>query len=242
MNWILLLPMSLVVLVAAFVQGSVGVGFGLIVAPVIGLLAPQWLPVTVLILMLPLNAYVCWREHPELDRGGATWVTAGRVIGAFGGVWIITRISAHDLSLLIGVATILAALATIYAPAFTPGRKAFMTAGLITGVTETATGIGGPPLALVYQYHPGPALRSTIALCFAVGEVISLGLLSASGRVTAHLALQAITLIPAMVVGVMASRFARHRLDDRVMRSCVLGFALISGVLILIQTLFSGSM
>lgn len=234
--------MSLIVAIGAFVQGSVGVGFALIVAPVIGLLKPQLLPVTLLILMLPLNFYVCWREHPQLDKGGATWITAGRAVGALGGVWIVANLSRHDLNLLIGVSTILAVLATLYAPAFTPGRKAFVTAGLITGVTETATGIGGPALALVYQHHRAPILRSTIALCFAVGELISLALLFASGHVTLPLATQAAALIPALVVGAAVSRHAHHRLDGRILRTFVLGFALISGALILLQTLLSGSM
>ncbi|MDE2287773.1 sulfite exporter TauE/SafE family protein [Pandoraea sp.] len=234
--------MSLIVAVAALVQGTVGVGFALIVAPVVGLLEPQLLPVTLLILMLPLNFYVCWREHPQLDKGGATWITAGRSVGALGGLWIIARMSQHDLNLLIGVSTILAVLATLYVPSFTPGRKSFVTAGLITGVTETATGIGGPALALVFQHHRAPILRSTIALCFALGELISLALLLAAGHVTLTLALQAAALIPAVFVGATVSRLVHHRLDDRLMRSCVLGFALISGVLILIQTLFSGSM
>ena len=43
------------VVVAGFVQGSTGVGFALIVAPVIGLLAPALLPGALLLVMLPLN-------------------------------------------------------------------------------------------------------------------------------------------------------------------------------------------
>src|SRR5437899_2637965 len=53
-----LVLISLAVLFAAFVQGATGVGFALIVAPVIGILRPELLPVCVLVLMLPLNFYV----------------------------------------------------------------------------------------------------------------------------------------------------------------------------------------
>lgn len=61
-----------------------------------------------------------------------------------------------------------------------------MSAGSITGVTETATGIGGPPLALVFQHHPGPVVRTTIAACFLVGQVVSLVMLMLAGRATAE--------------------------------------------------------
>src|SRR4051794_14063889 len=136
---------AVTVLVAGFVQGSTGVGFALIAAPVIGLLAPALLPVCVLVLMLPLNVYVLWRERGALDKPGAAWITLGRVVGTFGGLWVLVVLSASQLDVVVGLATIAAVVATLLAPAFTPGPRAFVLSGLVTGVTETATGIGGPP-------------------------------------------------------------------------------------------------
>ena len=49
---------GLAVLVAAFVQGSTGLGFALISGPVIGMIQPRLLPVFLLIQMIPLNGYV----------------------------------------------------------------------------------------------------------------------------------------------------------------------------------------
>jgi uncharacterized protein len=46
---------GLAVLVAAFVQGSTGLGFALISGPVIGMIQPRLLPVFLLIQMIPLN-------------------------------------------------------------------------------------------------------------------------------------------------------------------------------------------
>jgi hypothetical protein len=70
------------------------------------------------------------------------------------------------LNLVVGATTVLAAVATKFAPKFTPSSTAYLGAGFITGVTETATGIGGPPLALVHQHHPAPTPRATIAQVF----------------------------------------------------------------------------
>jgi len=95
--------------------------------------------------MLPLNVYVAWRERAALDRSGAGWITLGRLVGTFGGLWILAAMPASALNLLIGAATILAATATLVLPSFRAGRQSFIAAGLVTGVTETATGIGGPP-------------------------------------------------------------------------------------------------
>src|ERR1043165_576532 len=92
------------VAVAAFVQGTTGVGFALIVAPIVGLVAPALLPICLLVLMLPLNVYGAWGEPAPLDRSGAGWITLGRLVGTFGGLWILAALPASGLNLLIGTA------------------------------------------------------------------------------------------------------------------------------------------
>jgi uncharacterized membrane protein YfcA len=231
-----LLLVSLAVLFAAFVQGATGVGFALIAAPVIGLVRPDLLPVCVLVLMLPLNLYVMWRERGAIDRTGARWITGGRVLGTAGGLWVLAALSASQLSLFVGASTVAAALVTLAMPAFSPGRSAFVAAGLVTGVTETATGIGGPPLALVYQHQPAPTMRSTIALCFLVGELVSLAVLTATGRIDGAQLHAAALLLPALVVGAVLSRVVHRRINGRVLRVFVQVFAIVSGVVLLLHS------
>lgn len=220
---------------AALVQGSIGVGFALITAPVMALVAPQLLPVTLLALMLPLNAYVAWRERGALDLASAGWITAGRIVGTFGGLWLLVVLSAHHLAVLVGVATIAASAATLAAPSFRASRPTYVAAGLVTGISETATGIGGPPLALVYQHHPAPALRSTIAFCFLVGEIVSLVFLAAAGKAQAPEFMGALLLLPALVAGALMSRAVHRRVGGRLLRTLVLAFAIVSGTLLLLR-------
>ena len=226
---------SAIVLVASFIQGSTGVGFALLVAPVIGLLAPTMLPVAVLVLMLPLNFYVALRERAALDFRGGAWITAGRVVGTFGGLWVLAVLSASHLNVLIGVSTIAAALATLAMPAFKPKSGVFVVAGLITGVTETATGIGGPPMALVYQHHPVAVMRSTIALCFLIGELFSLAFLWQADRIGAPQLTCAAQLLPALAIGAVLSRLVHHRVNSRALRVFVMSFSIVSGLVLLVR-------
>ncbi|MBU6501472.1 MAG: TSUP family transporter [Burkholderiales bacterium] len=235
MNPETLLILSLVVLVAAFIQGSTSVGFALISTPVIGILRPELLPVCVLILMLPLNFYVAWRERGAVDRIGASWITGGRIVGTAGGIWVLAALSASHLALFVGAATIAAALVTLMMPPFSPSRPSFITAGLITGVTETATGIGGPPLALLYQHQPPATMRSTIALCFLLGEIVSLATLLATGRISATQLSAAALLLPALVVGSVLSHVVHHRINGRFLRNFVQVFAIVSGIALIIH-------
>lgn len=219
---------------AAFVQGAVGIGFALVVAPVMGLVQPELLPVALLILMLPLNLHVAWRERAALDLRGAGWITAGRVAGGVLGVAVLALLSADSLSLLIGGATILAALAALCAPSFDPRPRACVAAGVVTGITETATGVGGPPLALLYQHRPPATLRATIAFCFLVGELVSLALLAASGRLGLEAVQSAVILLPAVLIGSSASRLVHGRIGQRQLRTGVLLFSLVSGVVLIV--------
>ena len=235
MTWLAFSLIATAVLVGGFVQGATGVGFALITAPVIGLLQPALLPVCVLVLMLPLNVYVVWRERAALDRSGAKWITAGRVVGTAGGLWVLVALSASHLAIVVGLATIAAVLATVLAPAFTPGRQAFIASGLVTGITETATGIGGPPLALVYQHQPVAVMRSTVALCFLIGELVSLATRLAAGQVCALQLLAAAQLLPALGLGALLSHAVHHRVNARFLRAFVLVFALVSGFVLLVR-------
>lgn len=230
--------LSAVILVAAFIQGTVGVGFALIVAPVFSLLQPELIPVALLIIMLPLNFYVAARERHGLDKPGVGWITIGRTLGTFIGVGILLVISAKALNIFVGLSTVLAAVLSLAAPSFVPGPKTLATAGLVTGVTETATGIGGPPLALVYQHHPPQVLRSTIAACFLIGEIISLIFLAVGGKLETSLVLDSLKLMPAVLGGAVLSRLVHKKVGGKGLRAAVMIFAIAAGLFLLGKELF----
>ncbi len=215
-------------------QGSTGVGFALVVSPVLALFAPALLPGCVLILMLPLNAYVAWRERRAIDRSGAGWITAGRCAGGVGGLLVLAVLPVDALRLFVGVATIGTAFGSMLSGAFTPRPAIFIGAGVITGITETATGIGGPPMALIYQHQPGPVLRATLAVCFLIGEVVSLLLLALSGRLDQGQIAAALWLLPAQGARALSRRWLHGGVDGRPMRLAMMGFAVASGMVCLI--------
>ncbi|WP_454623545.1 sulfite exporter TauE/SafE family protein [Brucella anthropi] len=102
-------------------------------------------------------------------------------------------------------------------------------------ITETATGIGGPPLALLYQHAKGPVLRSTVAVCFFVGEVMSVVVLAVAGRIATHQILAAFYLMPAVLIGTALSRRTHHIISPKALRLGVLVFALISGLFLILR-------
>lgn len=235
MSMSLIAILAAVTFVSAFIQGSLGIGFALIVAPVVGMLKPELLPVTLLLLMLPLNLHVAARERAHVDWSGATWITIGRFAGTFAGLWLLAALSLDQLDLAVGIFTVVAAGAALVAPPFTPNKPSALGVGLFTGVTETATGIGGPPLALLYQHAKAPVLRATVALCFFVGEIMSLVVLAFSGRIGSEQLLAALYLTPPVLLGSAVSRLAHHRIGGRGLQIGVLSFAIVSGLFLIVR-------
>jgi len=224
-----LVVLCLAVLVGAFIQGASGIGFALIFAPVAGLVDPMLLPVTLLGLMLPVNLFILLRERGHVDLRGAGWISVARIVSTPAGIWLLTAVPPDRLGLLIGVSTILAAVISLVSPAFTPSRTAYLAVGAVTGVSETATGVGGPPLALVYQHRPAPELRSTLALCFLVGEVTSLLMLFWQGDFAGPSSTTLAAMLAVLGVGLWSSTHVHHRISNSRLRTFVLGFAIVSG-------------
>ena len=230
-----LLLIGLAVFIASFAQGCSGMGFAMLSAPIVTLFAPELVPVMLLVLMIPLNAYIGWRERSAIDWRGVKLITLGRFAGTFLGLWILLLVNLQQLALLIGWSTLIAAAVALLSPAFALGKRGLGLVGLVTGVTETATGVGGPPLALAYQHQRAAVLRSTVAICFLLGEIISLIVLAIGGKVDADTLLISLQMLPFLMLGSYASTFVHQRLDGPLLRYLVLGFSSLSGIVVILQ-------
>ncbi len=228
-----------VVLLAAFggtlVQGSVGFGFALLAVPALLLVEPSALPVTPLFLAIPMVVTMALRERGAIDLPGFWRMTAGRVPGTLAGTWVVVALGSDATTALVGALLVGAVALSLVAASVvaTPGTQ--VAAGFVSGVMSTTGAIGGPALGLAYQDRPGPELRSTLALAFAVGVVLSLASLAAAGEVRGEQVGWALQLLPAMALGLWASRFTARRLDGRWLRPAVLGFAALAGVAALLR-------
>ena len=69
----------------------------------------------------------------------------------------------------------------------------------------TASSIGGPPMALVYQHGPGDRLRATLGAYFVAGATMSLSALAVVGRFGPTEAWLGAALVPGIVLGFTAS-------------------------------------
>ncbi len=96
-------------------------------------------------------------------------------------MWLVAAVPDRVLGVVIGV-VVLAALAMTTREREVPrNRRTLAAHGVISGTTGTASGIGGPPIALLYQ-RERPRVRATLALYFFGGALLSLTVLGVAGH------------------------------------------------------------
>jgi uncharacterized membrane protein YfcA len=228
-----------VVFVGTVVQGTLGFGLALLVVPVAAVVAPEALPAAVIVLVLPLSFWLAFRERRSVDLSGLLYLIGGRLVGTALGVALLVAVPIAYLSVLFGGLVVVAAVASaVSGPGLAVNRATQSVGGVASGIMGTAAGIGGPPLALVYQSRPGAEIRGTLAVVFAVGGAISLLALVPAGRVTGGHVTLALVLLPALVLGLLvAARLTKVVARTPWLRPAVLLFAALSGLAAAAQAL-----
>ncbi|HEY5856808.1 MAG TPA: sulfite exporter TauE/SafE family protein [Aldersonia sp.] len=209
---------ALAVFGAACMQASIGFGMGMLAAPVVALVDPGLLPGTLIAMATVVTLLVVLRERTSLDLHGAGWALAGRVPGTVAGALLLVVLPQRVLALVLAGVVLagVAFAASGWAPS--PRRRTMAAAGAASGLLGTATSIGGPPMALVMQGTSGPRLRGTMSAFFLVGSLMSLAVLALTGSVDRGIAVVSALLVPATVLGYVASRYVNRLLDARRLR------------------------
>src|SRR4051812_49148204 len=170
----LLLAGGLAVFAGAVVQGGVGFGLGLVASPLIAVLDPTVMPGAIQVVNVTLPLFTLAAEWRMVDWRGLGFALLGRLPGSAIGALIVVYVSTRMLGILVGAMVLLAVAVTSSALKVPKNGATLVTAGLVSGVTGTATGIGGPPMGLVYQHAQGPQIRATLALYFFLSAAQSL--------------------------------------------------------------------
>jgi uncharacterized protein len=231
---------ALAVFVGSTVQSVVGLGIGLVAAPVVTLLEPALMPGTLIMVALVLPAVTLLRDHDDIDWPGLAWSLPSRVLGTGIGVWVVAQFTDRQLGIAIGVMVILMVLLTWLVVDVPVNRGTLSAAGFLGGVTGTATSIGGPPFALLYMRRPAQQIRTTMAVYFLIGAALSLVGLVLAGDLTGAQVRAGLELFPALVLGVGVGALSRGRLPTGFVRPAVLVVSAASALVLLVRSLIAG--
>ncbi|WP_323380012.1 sulfite exporter TauE/SafE family protein [Streptomyces alkaliphilus] len=233
-----LLVVGLAVIIGSVVQSGVGLGLGLIAAPVVAMMDPTLLPGTMLMATLLLPMFTIRAEWRHVDWRGLARVLPARLPGAVAGTWLVAAVAPETLGALVGLTVLLAVVATGWAVRVRITTTSLVTAGIASGVTGTATSIGGPPVALLYQHEPPPRVRGTLGVFFLCGTAMSLGVLALGGQLTGEQVVAGLALVPFVVTGFLIARPLRRRMATAGLRTALLALVSLSGLVLLVRSLW----
>jgi uncharacterized protein len=224
---------------AATVQGLVGLGLGLVAAPVVTLLEPQLMPELMLWLALMMPVVTLLREYHDIDWHGLLWSQPTRAAGTVLGVLVVASFPPAGLGVAVGLMVLVSVVLTARLVVIPVNVRTLAGAGFLSGVTGTATSIGGPPMAILYQHRPPHQIRSTLGVFFFLGAAMSLTGLGIAGQLDRSTFLLALTMVPALVVGFVLSRVAKRRVPHHHIRTGVLLVSGLSAVVLLVRSLLT---
>jgi len=236
--WVVVVLAATLTLGAA-IQGLVGLGLALVAAPVTTLIAPELMPDLLLWLAFVMPFVTLVREHHRIDWRGLGWALPARVPGTVVGVLFVGWFSAREMGIAVGLMVLLSVILTVGSLRLPVSRRNLLAAGFVSGITGTATSIGGPPMAILYQHREPLQIRTTLAIYFMLGAAFSLVGLGVAGSLTLEPLLLAVLLLPCLVVGFLVSRVLHRYLPSHHVRPGVLLVCALSAVVLLVRSLFA---
>ena len=226
-----LVAANLVVAVAAFVQASVGVGFAMIAVPVLLILAPDLVPVPVLLAMAVLAAFMLIREREAFDRKGATVLFPGLCAGVVLAMLVLPLLPAK-MDAVFGVLIIVAVVWSVWGPVVHMNRNSLFVAGTVAGAMGTVSGLHGPALAIAYQRYSPAQARATIAGVFVMASMLSILALLLTAVSDRDDLIAGLGLLPGTMIGFGAT-FILSRPAPKLARNAMLTVAFLSGLALL---------
>jgi uncharacterized protein len=237
LSWQVVVVIGLVAMAGAYVQAVVGLGLGLLTAPIVALLEPSLVPVLTLWLALLISGLNLADEHEHVDWRSTAWSLPARVPGTVVGAWLVATFTEEQIGLVLAVMVLVAVAITVHTLSVPLNPLSLSIAGFVAGATGTATSIGGPPIALLYQRERPEVVRATLSVFFFVGVMMSLTGLAISGSLARTPSEVALVLAPGVLVGYLVGRRSRPYVDGPAFRHGVLVVCTVSAVALLMRSL-----
>lgn len=220
-------------LLGGIAQSSLGFGAAFVVVPALAFTAPELLPGSVLVGILPLSVVMAVRGRSGIDVPALARLTVGRIPGIVTGAAVVALLPTRALTATIAVLLLSAVLMSAMGIELAVTRRREIVGGYVSGLTGTAAALGGPPLAILYRGRDGAMLRPTLAAVWAIGLLPALGSLAIAGEFTT-LQLRAgggVALV--MLLGLFGGSVVIRRVPEGIIRAAVLWWAGFGGLLAL---------
>ncbi len=216
------------VLIFGMAKGGFGGGVAVVSVPLMSLaVSPVQAAAILLPILLVMDAVALWSFRGQWDKANLRIIIPGAILGIGLGSLSFQYLSEDMVRILIGGISVLFCLDYWFRPvlksAAGPNIYAGSIWGAVAGFTSFGIHAGGPPISiyLLPQRMEKTLLMGTMAVFFAVVNVVKLLPYSLQGNLSTHNLLAALVLMPLAPVGVRLGYFLLHKVDEtRIYQIC----------------------
>jgi uncharacterized membrane protein YfcA len=239
MSWEVYLAVFAVLVVGSTVQSSVGMGQGLIAAPLLRTLHPDLLPGPIVIAGFAVSLLLAVRNSRRSDIAEVVPALVGRTIGIGIALGLLAVLSERGLTVVIGVIVLTAVGLRIVGLHIARTRSTLFGAGIASGVGGTIAGLAGTPMGLLYaQDTDGRDFRGPMGIFLTVGAVITLVGLVLAGELDLAGTWLGLALLPPIFVGWQLARVVTPLVDRGLLGPVVLILAGTSATVLILSEIF----
>jgi uncharacterized membrane protein YfcA len=233
----LLIIACLTITFSSLIQTAIGFGLALIAVPILLLIDPAMVPAPVVMVAFAQLVVSSWLHRADIQWPLVRTALIGRLPGTVVAMGLMSYFGDTGLKLFIAISVLAAVVLSLFKFHIVPNKKNHLIAGFFSGITGTTSGIGGPPIALLYQHQHGDFVRANMSAYFVIGSVISLSGMGMVGYVTTTSWLYAALFLPSTFIGVWLGLRLKKHLKPQFMRPAILVLCGSSAMAVIVSTL-----
>jgi len=231
-----LIVVSLMMAVAAAVQGATGFGFGLVSIALIGtIMDAKQASVIIVLVSLGLYVVLLWKLRAHFSWTGLAPVLVGVVVAAPLGVCFLREADHRVFTFTLGILLIASVLSNLLRGSSTTTWHTFYAGfpcGVFSGLLTGAFSTGGPPLVafLSTQKHGKLRYSASMQVLLAAGTTVRALELGRTGWITREVLLHSAVASVFMAAGALAGLKVLHIIPDRSLATAINMFLLVMGI------------
>lgn len=228
-----------IVALASTLQSSLGMGQGLMAAPLLRLIEPDLLPGPVVVAGLLTSITVAARNTAVADTREVLPALGGRLVGGGLAVALLAALSERGLTITIGVIVLGLVGLRLVGMRIPRSPVSLAGTGVVSGVSGTIASLGGAPMGLLYEQHTrAREFRGPMGAFTMIGGAMSVVLLVLAGEFDGRTWALSLALVPPLAVGWVAARWVTPIVDRGMLGPLVLAVSSAAAVVLIGSEVF----
>ncbi len=224
------------IIVGAITQSAIGIGFGL-PACFLVLYEPSMVPSCIVLMGTFLAFSNAFLSLNDVIKKDLIYSFSGRIVGSLLSIPLLyLTLGTKNYLIFFGVLLLVAVFLSVKKWNVAASKKNITIAGACSGLMGTMIGIGGPPMAIVYQNSTAKNVVATLNMFFGIGALFSVLLLVYIDLINLREVMRSLMLAPALIIGIY---FGRKKIIKNYvsinLKKLVLIICFFSALIILVQ-------